>query len=321
MTDVKKVLVFKLEEADDCYNELWQTVPCGNENPKYYCRHTIGPGQWYNVCDPFGYRELDYPVPDDIVFVVCSSEEDHKPLFGVSNKDGAYVKTLAETAREKWRKLGEQYPHYTYSGSDEFWAQASDMGTTIDADKWLLTFKDPEIYGAEAQDYDENWIYHCQETSRDVIGHFDYLGKKYYFLRMVKCQTVCKKKITEYWVADAVSREKYNSHLVMFMGSYFVGNPGTMYVKRDAFSVVEKALREIYEDACLCLMHKGYGFTHQEKVGYKKAAEILVGKNFSRKYVSEVVEKEREHHSFWRTDDPALAIQFPGYLKDYSFSF
>ena len=76
METIKVKLVYT---EDDSYNELWREV--GGKR-RYFARHVYGKPIWYHVCDPLGYRELDYPCKN-IVFAVCNAYG--RALFQDSN--------------------------------------------------------------------------------------------------------------------------------------------------------------------------------------------------------------------------------------------
>ena len=322
--EYKEIKVFlRYNEVND-YQELWQVV--GEE--RYYSRYTAyHPSRWYYVCDPLGYAELDREVPGNVMFVVCN--EDGEPLFGSSNVFGAVFPTFEEMCHLEWGRIKNDYPHFKDNTEADFWSQYLGQGTTISADRWLLTFKDPEIYGDAAKDYDENWIYHKKIVEDQAISSFSYLGRRYGIFKVTYEQENCKKHITEYWVAgfrhydngeeSSISMDREN--MCMFLDSYFKGEPGTMYLKRDAIEVVAESLKEIYGNKPISEIHDSYGFVYERFMSYPQAAERILDHNWNRKHVEEILKAEKYTHHFWAVDDPKIDEVYPNCVRDSKFNY
>ncbi len=301
------------------YQELWQVV--GEE--KYYSRYVCGIPVWYSVCDPLGYAELNDVMPDNVIFIVCDSNGEE--LFGSSNIDGAVFPTLEETCIKEWYRIKGDYPHCKDDCSSDFWMQYFGNGTTIGADMWLLTFKDPEIYGEVAKDYDENWIYHKEKIDEKPISEFTYLGQRYGIWKITYRHRDCKKIMYEYWVAlfkEGCNLKIAEYGLVKFLDSWFEGEPGTMYLKRDAIKKVTDALEEIYEKKPISkIISAACDYFYERFMSYKSAARELLNGNWNREFVERVIENEKKNNSFWITRDPAIEKTYPGYVKDYHYNY
>ena len=150
MKEIKVKL--KYHENDD-YNELWLEIN-GRGNNRYYARHTYGwTGTWYFVSDPLGYCELDHPCPDDYIFIVCDQKGNE--LFRSCNgDDSCNFPCLRAMEIDEWNKFiesSERQITAKHKDSD-FLIHAITGMTRNGRDRWVLTFKDPEIYGDVANE-------------------------------------------------------------------------------------------------------------------------------------------------------------------------
>ena len=202
--------------------------------------------------------------------------------------------------------------------------QAFGQGTTIGADTWLLTFKDPEIYGDAAKDYDENWVFHKEIIKEEPISDFTYLGTKYGIWKITYQHRDCKKEVIEYWVAkfaEGCNTKIAEYGLIQFLDSYFEGEPGTMYIKRDAIAKVKEALEKIYNSEPISFIYSTLGYAYERFIGYKDAAEKLLNGNWNRQFVEELIKKEAEKHTFFIREDTAIDELYPDCQRDHAWNY
>ncbi len=186
----KEIKVYLYANENDDYNELWKVV----DEEKYYARHTFNnEGIWYYVCDPLGYCELDYKVPDDVTFIMCDSEGNE--YFRYSNGEPNPLPKFADYIKMQWQKVKDNIPHNTENDEVNFWTMWISGETVRKLNQWLISFKDPDLYGDAARDYDENWYgcWHNTETEYTTIpnSEFEYLGSKYQFVKVHHKHDIC----------------------------------------------------------------------------------------------------------------------------------
>lgn len=315
----KEIKVHMLRSQDDNYNELWKVVG----EKKYFCRHVYGLPVWYFVCDPFGYCELDYSCNNNYIFIVCDSKGNE--MFATSNIDASFP-TIENVCRMEWNRIKADYPYISEDADKDFYAQAFGLGTTMNVNNWLLTFKDPELYGNEAKDYDENWIYcRSDEVARERISSFEYLGEKYAIYKITYKHRICGVEYIQYF-AGSYHMGEYENWIDYYASYFDASNIGTMYSEREAKRIVREFLEEKYPkrnkfNEPLCTIINSCVGPYERIVGYVEMAEILLNRNFSRKHVAEVIEKEKNKSTFYYHGDPQIEIDYPGYMKanDYSW--
>lgn len=292
-------------ENDD-YNELWVT-----EDNKFIARHTYGrDGIWEYVNDPLGYCELDHSCGEDILFRVCG--KNFRELFVSSNREGMGFPCLRFLREAAWNEWKDRLPGVAAENADTIQLIHALSGSSPSAlDNWLLSFKDPELYGAAATDYDENWCQFKSEAfSKEVLSTFQYAGEDYCVEKIGKQHTACRKRWYEYYSGG------------QYVGAQFDReNPGTMYSGRHAASKLTDALKELYPDRRYLSRIKVFeGCAYERKYGYAKAAELLLNNNFHRTFVDGLIEQEREHPSFFSSHEEIERV-YPGYVRDWSSQY
>lgn len=307
---MKEFKVSLAYHENDDYNELWEIV--GEKT--YFARHTYFGGTWYFVADPLGYCELDHPCPDDYVFIVCNSKG--KELFKSSNGDETSVfPCLRELSQLEWNKVVDTLRVKQENVSGNFWALAVGGMTNSGLDKWLLTFKDPDLYGDKAKDYDENWCWWTEEISHRNIATFEYVGTKYYISKHHMRHTVCNVDWYEYYSGTT------------FMGAAFDEKwIGTMYSKREALDKIWSVLEEIYPKASVfgisaVDVHKYFGSGEEiyceRRMKLHTAADRLINGNLKRKHIEDVIESEKNKKTFYE-DFQAIKKVYPECMEDFS---
>lgn len=293
---MKKVYVKLKCLEDDSYNELYIVKNKEEAKLRYVARHTLGGGTWYYVCDPLGYRELNYPCPDDMVFVVCSP--DGTELFESSNGDGKAITRLQEMVKKEFEPFITENMKLTCNRSTALYAQAF-TGELIDSyQKWLLTFKDPEKYGESAKDYDENWCYYLvEETETKKLGSFKYMGIKFDIEKKHYKHKICGAEWDEYFSGGELMATEFDSSVT-----------GPMLPESLAVKHMNKALFDIYGMS----NHRGSIYHIQKRKYYGtdtdviylyemplyKGSELLLDRDYNKKHIDEKIEKEKESHNF-----------------------
>lgn len=186
----KEIKVFQYRDMNDNYVELWKVI---DEN-KYYGRYMYhNEGTWYYVADPLGYCELDHSVSDDVTFIIC--DEKGKEYYRYSNGQPNPLPTRINFIKATWCKVKDNIIHNTEDDELNFWSMCLRGETTRKLEKWIISFKDPDLYGEKAKDYEENW-YGCwqnTETEYTVIpgSQFEFLGQKLQFVKVHHKHDIC----------------------------------------------------------------------------------------------------------------------------------
>ena len=304
----KRIKVQLVRGEDDNYNELWKVV----KEKKYYCRNTWGKGTWYYVCDPLGYCELDREVENDVVFIVC--DENGNELFESSNGGKSFPK-FETVVKEKWNEVKKSITHNTENLTANFWSMCYDGTTTMEVNKWLISFKDPDLYGDKAKDYDENWTgcWAEKEIGYETIpgSEFEYLGHKYQFTKVTHKHDYCGVEWVEFVCTDSPyvvdtewAKDRNFIKTYMYMGNWFDDSKyGMMYDKGTAEKLVTNALETIFP-----LDEFGYGklyyvYINEENTWcpcqfmtkkYWEVAKILMGNDFHRENINRICENIKE---------------------------
>ena len=290
---MKEIKVKFHSEEDDSYNELWQIVGVR----KYIARHTFGRKCWYYVCDPLGYRELNYPIPSDTVVVVCDKKGNE--LFRTSNADESVdFNTPKQEAVEQWNKYrDEQKMNAVVENQSALffahWASGIPAGKF---NTWLMSFQDPDMY-PQANDYAENWIWchNAQVGDPEILGTYMYLGEEQKIERIRYRHEICGVEWVEY-----------------YSGGYFIARDfddskiGTMYSEREAKRLITDAIKTNFPDVEQLSTVQQYGWGslngsyYQENVRIDYAAEKLLGRNYHRDFVDQLVADELQKSHFYR---------------------
>lgn len=303
-----EIKVYKIKDENDSYVELWKEC----EGERIFGRYTYGAcGTWYTVCDPFGYCELNTTIRDDVVFVVC--DKNGKEFYRYSNADENPVPKFEDVARKKWAEVAKNnnLKFNVENFERNFWTECYDGTTTLSINKWLLSFKDPDLY-KEANDYDENWTgcWHQKEIEYRPLpnSEFEYLGDKYQFTAVRNKHDHCGREWWTFECTDAPFKlhEKFRGDRdwiisYMNMGNVFDANDvGTMYDQRTARDMVMEALKKEYplenkwqELLLIKRQDRKYSFETFDytarKLSYRDMADYLIGGNYHRVNIDSVV--------------------------------
>ena len=308
---MKEFKVSIWHQEDDNYNELWKVV--GEE--KYFARNTYYGGDWYFVADPLGYCELDHSCPDDYVFIVCNHKG--KELFRSSNADDTRnFPCLRVLRKQEWDKVKTGLAVKEENNDAAFFAHWATGNIVSHHGTWLLSFKDPDIYGDKAKDYDENWCWWYKETGKqEVLGKFKYAGDTYEIVKSHVKHDICGVEWDEFYSAGEFMGAIYDQTLV-----------GTMYSKQQAISKARKALADIYPDSKYNIsavnVYK-YGedtYITEQQFGLGQAAERILNGDYHRIAVDAAIEKEQKTPSFYK-DIYDIRKTYPDCQYDLSMSY
>lgn len=252
----KEIKVQLYANENDDYNELWKVI----DEEKYYARHTYhNAGIWYHVCDPLGYCELDSPVSNDVTFIMCDSEGNE--CFRYSNDEPNPLPKFADYIKQEWQKVKNTIQHNTERDDLNFWTMCFSGETVRKLEQWLVSFMDKDLYPkeiAEMNGYDINWYgcWHNKETEYTPIpnSQFEYLGKKYQFIKVHHKHDICGVEWDTFECCDnpiqmgwwgTESHPQVQSY--MEMGNWFDESiKGTMYDSMTARNLVSQKLRELF---------------------------------------------------------------------------
>jgi hypothetical protein len=303
---------FHSEDNGNC-QQLFKTIDKQEGQHSYYARsHCL---TWYTVSDPLGYSELDYPVSEDITFIICDDKGNE--LFQSSNSDKETFPFLQTVCKNEWKKYCIEHQQKDSSENNEanFLIHAIYGNQNDKLSRWLLTFKDPELYGASAKDYDENWtMFRIEELSRKRLHKFMYCGLKQEITEITMRHTICNVTWKEYY-----SGQEY-------CGSVFdTGYIGSMYSPTEAKKIVINTLKEIYGDrSYITQVTESYGAIYERHFKLTNAAEILLNGNYSRNFVDIVIQKENESPSFFSGEKEARETykdKADKYIRSYNYPY
>lgn len=306
---MKEVKVKLYQEENDDFIELWKVINPQKGEPKYYGRYTYADkGTWYYISDPLGYCEMDHAVKEDVVFILC--DEDGKEYIKYSNADKNPLPKFDTVMKKEWKKVCENLSCTKEEMTKNFWSMCITGETTLELNKWLLTFKDPDLYQKEISEmngFDINWTssLHYHEIAYESVPdtEFEYLGHKYQFTKVTNKHDVCGVEWVEYLCTDSpyVMYDTYrikNKAFVRnygYLGSWFdKTNVGTMMDIRTAKEVVTNALLEIYpkEKEFGKLLYVNGNYCYEKS--YIDVAESLIGEELHRDKIMELITNIRE---------------------------
>lgn len=330
----KEIKVFKAYEENDDFVELWKTFD--EEKPIYYGRYTWqNLGTWYYISDPLGYCELDHQVPEDITFICCDANGNEQCRY--SNADPNPLVKFETYIKAQWERFKTNIQHNEENLEANFWSMCWDGTTTLSLNKWLISFKDPELYGKDADDYDENWYgcWHEKQIAWEPIKgtEFTYLGNKYQFVKVTHKHDICGVEWYEFVCADSPMVIDYSEdsnwhkgrpwiNTYMFMGDWFDSSiKGTMYDKQTGIKRVMNAITDIYKGEMISKVFNSYGYVYERLYTYYQAAEELIGRNYSIKHIDEVIKTEEKNPSFEVVSDPTIEERYPGVARDHKYNY
>lgn len=295
-----KELKVKLKsEENDNYVELWSII---GQKKKYIGRYSYpGSEHWVYVCDPLGYCEIDGPLEEDAVVIVCDKKGNE--LFRTSNGDGtAKFNTLERESHEQMAKyMRENHPPVRVENTEAnyyaHWATGQPQGAK---NKWLLSFQDPDLY-PQADDYPDNWIMRADQCGDpQILATFTYLGEERNIERIPIHHTICGAEWYEW-----------------YSGGYYIGaefdatKTGTMYTKGQATSILMAAIKEMHPGCPVVFGTHEFQFfkeTKYQSIKYsvQEAAESLMrnSKNrfdLHREFIDRMAAEERDKSHFYST--------------------
>ena len=308
---VKEFKVCLYANEDDNYNELWKVI----DEEKYFARYMYNnEGIWYYVCDPLGYRELDYPVHDDVVFIVC--DEKGNEYYRHSNGQPNPLPTFEKFVKMQWDKVKASIKHNTENDKLNFWTMCFSGETVRKLEQWLISFKDSDLYGDVARDYDENWYgcWHNTEIDYTPIpgSEFSFLGNNYQFVKVHHKHDICGVEWDTFECCDnPIEMNPCGTESHPFIQSYFeLGNwydssiKGTMYDKMTARNLVTEKLLEVFpkekEYGELLYLKKNepdkwcIATAFCWKTSYGKCAEMLIDRDYHIKSIDELINNIEE---------------------------
>jgi len=310
MNTNKEIKVKLYRNEDDNYVELWQVVEHKQGTPKYYGRYTYGTeGTWYYICDPLGYCELDYPVKDDVVFILC--DDNNNEVLRYSNADKNPLPKFNLFMKQKWNEFSKDLTYNRENFEVDFWSLAYNGETTLSINQWLLTYMDPDLYKKEIDEmsgYDINWtspLYSSEIKYESIPGtEFEYLGHKYQFTKVFNKHNICGAEWTEFICTDSpyvVEKSPFNKNKNYIKNYGYLGNifdasqTGTMFDKRTAKLLVEKELLKLFPQKIrgasrLFIIEGIYCY---EKT-YNNVAEMLISNDYHKTKISALIENLKE---------------------------
>ena len=307
----KEIKVHKYYDENDDYVELWKVI--GEE--KYYGRYTYNnEGTWYYVADPLGYCELDRPVSNDVMFILC--DEEGTEYHRYSNEQPNPLPKFADYIKMQWKKVKDNIPHNTENDEVNLWTMWISGETVRKLEQWIISFKDPDLYGDKAKDYDVNWYgcWHNTETEYTPIpsSEFEYLGNKYQFVKVHHKHDVCGVEWDTFECCDnPIQMSPFGTETHPFVESYGeMGNwfddskYGTMMDSMTARNKVAEKLTELFPkekdyQKLLVVKVKKNPATYEApsycwEMTYGNCAEMLIDRDYHVKNISDLIENIKD---------------------------
>ena len=322
----KEIKVTLIRSENDDYNELWKVIIPVKGQPIYYARHMYkNAGTWYYVADPLGYCELDRPVPEEYVFICC--DEKGNECVRYSNADSNPLPKFSDVMKEEWEKISKHIPHKQEDFQKNFWTEALYGETSLNLNKWLITFMDRDLYAKEIDEmygYEDNWTGSChrKEISYESVSgsQFIYLGRKYQFTKVGKRHKVCGAEWSEFVCTDSpyIVGKEYGIQYYGYMGNDFDPSvSGKCLDEGTAIRTVMTALEKIYGVKNVIKLNSAYD---TRTLGLYDAAKILIGSDNHKHHILSIIEEEKQAPSFipntneGRDRIKSMKLDIPSYI-------
>lgn len=243
--------------------ELWKVISPGKGTSKYYGRDICyADRKWVYVSNV--YREIEGPVPDDVVFVVCD-EKNHECLRDSNGHHNSDFLTLEEKIMEEWCKV--EIP------------VSKDETLEMDIKNWIHTFLDEEWVKTLKEQgmpciYD-NWELSCKEVSERVLREFDFVGIPMCIYETVYEHTFCHQTFKRYHAGKKQMKP----------GEYYDKYFGCVHPKEEGCMESILSAREKVEERLAAVVGNEYVYKIPfpitsgvfEKISVKNAAYDIVG--------------------------------------------
>lgn len=308
--NMKEIKVKISRNEDDNYVELWKVIDPMKGVPRYYGRYTYkDEGTWYYVSDPLGYCELDRAVENDVMFICC--DDSGKECARYSNKDANPLPKFETAMKIQWEKICKNIDFNKENITANFWSESLNGESTMSVNQWLLSFKDPDLYGKEIADmcgYDENWTgsWHSKEIGYEDIPETDfiYLGHRYQFTKVTMKHEICGVEWNEFVCTDSpyVINKEYGIQTYGYLGNWYdKTTTGTMFDKRTARMMVQAELQKLYpkENKYSKLLFVSGNYCYQKS--YEDVAKELIKNELHKNMVHDLIShlKERTQNSIF----------------------
>lgn len=305
---MKEIKVRKFRDENDDYVELYKVIDRQENTPEYFGRYTYADqGEWYYISDPLGYCEMESAVPDDVMFIIC--DESGNECCRYSNADENPLPKFDTVIDQEWAKIGKKLNHPAEDWKMDMWAETQSR-PLLPTRRWLLTFKDPEKYGKEIASmngYDENWAFglHSSEVKYVPVPdtEFEYLGKKYQFVKVTCRHDICGATWDEYVCTDApyVLRESYAEKGKQFICGYkcmlsrHEEEEGPMYDRLTAKQNVQDSLLNTMEENGYTgrrLLHVEGNYCYERSYDY--VVDELIRRDLRKSTIEEMCSRMKE---------------------------
>jgi len=293
---MKEIKVKYIEQEN--YLELWKAIKAEKGEPKYYGRDIGGADRtWVYISNPECYREIDGPVPDDVIFVVCD-EKNHECLRDSNGHHNPDFLTLEETIMEEWYKV-----EITVSKDEALEMDIKNWIHTFLDEDWVMTLKEqgmPCIY--------DNWMLSYKEVSERSIREFSFAGIPMCIYETVYEHTFCHQTFKRY----QAGKKKMKS------GEYYAKYFGCVHPREEGCMESILSARERVEEKLAAVSQKDYIYQIPSpitsgifrKTPVKQAAYEIVGeKRINKKDMEKFLDNE-----LWKKyapDKETVLAQYP----------
>lgn len=241
------------------FTEIYKNVNYkndGSQGSKYYARYyAYGEPVWYSVCGvEDGYCELNCEIKNNVVFEIVN---ENTVLLtqgnGIDYKYPSWKTWVKETLKSIISSDNKVLSNVTefYNEDVAFWSGLNGAAySKIKFDKWLLSYKDKNIVGEPANDYDENWLNFYQyvgieKLSKSYKNLLTMHNEEFALFKVHMTHKYCNAEWYEYWLGFVNVDNLYDGLAYLVGYEYDINKIGTVYSKSIAINIEDKIINAL----------------------------------------------------------------------------
>lgn len=248
-------------DETDAFTELYRNVNYkkdGSQGSKYYARYyAYSEPVWYSVSGvDDGYCELGSTIIDDMVFEIVSENDKNTVLLtqgnGIDYKYPSWKTWVKETLKSIISSDNKVLSNVTefYNEDVAFWSGLNGAAySKIKFDQWLLSYKDKNIVGEPANDYDINWVNSYQDVGieklskvyKNLLRHNEELA----LFKVHMTHKYCNAEWYEYWLGFVNVDNLYDGLAYLVGYEYDNTKIGTVYSKSITNDIENKIIEAL----------------------------------------------------------------------------
>ena len=239
------------------FTEIYKNVNYkndGSQGDKYYARCYYGMPVWYSVCGvEDGYCELNCEIKNNVVFEIVN---ENTVLLtqgnGIDYKYPSWKTWVKETLKSIISSDNKVLSNVTefYNEDVAFWSGLNGAAySKIKFDQWLLSYKDKNIVGEPADDYDINWVNSYQDVGieklskvyKNLLRHNEELA----LFKVHMTHKYCNAEWYEYWLGFVNVDNLYDGLAYLVGYEYDISKIGTVYSKSITKDIENKIIEAL----------------------------------------------------------------------------